>query len=99
MQAELSAGHTYTFGGDTEDMEFRRTGYLGIDWELEGDQYRIRRIVRPASWDTQVRSPFDRPGVSAEAGDYIHSVNGMPLDTDKDPYAAFDGLDGKTVSL
>jgi len=99
MQAELSAGHTYTFGGDTEDVEFRGTGYLGIDWEQDGDLYRIKRIVRPASWDTQVRSPFDRPGVSVETGHYIHSVNGMPLETDKDPYAAFDGLDGKTVSL
>jgi len=99
MQAELSAGHTYTFGGDTEEVDNRGTGYLGIDWEQEGDLYRIKRIVQPAPWDTQVRSPFDRPGVSVAAGDYIHSVNGKVLDTEKDPYAAFDGLDGETVSL
>ncbi len=99
MAAELSAGHTYTFGGDTEDVEQESTGYLGIDWELNDGSYRVKRIVKPAKWDTQVRSPFDRPGVDVQVGDYILAVNGTPLDTDKDPYAAFEGLDGTTVSL
>lgn len=99
MQAELSAGHTYTAGGDTENVEYRGTGYLGIDWELDDDHYRIKRIVQPAVWDTEVRSPLDRPGVDISVGDFIHAVNGMELDPDKDPYAPFEGLDGKTVSL
>lgn len=99
MQAELSAGHTYTFGGDTEDVEYRGTGFLGIDWELDEDMYRIKRIVKPAVWDNEVRSPLDRPGVDVSEGDYIHSVNGVPLEGDKEPFAAFEGLDGKTVSL
>ncbi len=99
MQAELSAGHTYTFGGDTENVEYRGTGFLGIDWELDDDVYRIKRIVKPALWDTEVRSPFDRPGVDVSEGDYIHAVNGVRLNPDKDPYAAFEGLDDETVSL
>lgn len=99
MQAELSAGHTYTFGGDTENVEYRGTGYLGIDWELDDGQYRIKRIVKPADWDTEVRSPFDRPGVEVSEGNYIHAVNGIELDPKKDPYAPFEGLDGETVSL
>jgi tricorn protease len=32
-------------------------------------------------------------------GDYILAVNGIKLDPNKDPYAAFEGLSGKTVSL
>ncbi|MBO6525216.1 MAG: PD40 domain-containing protein [Balneolaceae bacterium] len=99
MQAELSAGHTYTFGGDNETVDFQGTGYLGIDWEKDDNMFRIQRIVTPAEWDTEVRSPFDRPGVDVSVGDYIHSVNGITLDPDKDPYAAFEGLDGETVSL
>lgn len=99
MAAELSAGHTYTFGGDTENVTPKVTGFLGIDWELNDGKYRIERIVKPADWDTEVRSPFDRPGVDVQAGDYIHSVNGMTLDPAKDPYAAFEGLSGKTISL
>jgi tricorn protease len=99
MQAELSAGHTYTFGGDVEQTSYRSNGYLGIDWELQDDKYRVKRIVRPATWDTEIRSPFDQPGVDVKAGDYVLSVNGMALDPNKDPYAMFDGLAGKTVTL
>lgn len=99
LSAELSAGHTYTFGGDTENVKRIRTGYLGIDWENEKDKFRIKKIVKPAAWDNQVRSPFDRPNAEVREGDYILAVNGITLDTEKDPYAAFDGLSGETVSL
>ncbi|MBN1274655.1 MAG: PD40 domain-containing protein [Candidatus Aminicenantes bacterium] len=99
LSAELSAGHTYTFGGDVEEVPRIATGFLGIDWEADNGKYRIKRIVRPALWDTEVHSPFDLPGVDVKAGDYIQGVNGIPLDFNKDPYAAFEGLSGKTVSL
>jgi tricorn protease len=77
----------------------RLNGHLGIDWELNNNLYRIQRIVTPAVWDTEVRSPFDQPGVDVKPGDYILAVNGVDLDPGKDPYAAFEGLSGKTVSL
>ena len=99
LAAELSAGHTYTFGGDVESVPTLVTGFLGIDWEMNDNLYRIRRIISPAAWDTEVRSPFDQPGVDVEVGDYILAVNGITLDPGKDPYAAFEGLSGKTVSL
>ena len=99
LAAELSAGHTYTSGGDVERVPSRATGFLGIDWELSNKMYRIKRIVTPAAWDTEVRSPFDQPGTSIKVGDYILAVNGINLDPNKDPYAAFEGLTGKTVSL
>jgi len=99
LAAELSAGHTYTFGGDVEQVKNIQTGFLGIDWEMSGNNYRIKRIIKPAVWDTETRSPFDRPGVKVKTGDLILAVNGIPLDPDKDPYAAFEGLSGKTVVL
>jgi len=99
LAAELSAGHTYTRGGDVERAQPRPTGYLGIDWGLENGMYKIERIVKPASWDTEVRSPFDLPGVDVQEGDYILSVNGVALDPSKDPYAPFEGLSGETVAL
>ncbi len=99
LAAELSAGHTYTFGGDTESVTPRMNGYLGIDWELTNNFYRIKRIVRPSAWDTEVRSPFDQSGVDVKAGDYVLAVNGVEVDPGKDPYSAFEGLSGKTVSL
>jgi tricorn protease len=99
LNAELSAGHTYAFGGDAEQVVPVSTGFLGIDWQLENGKYRIGRIVRPASWDTEVRSPFDLPGSAVKTGDYVLAVNGIPLDPALEPYAAFEGLSGKTVSL
>ncbi len=99
LAAELSAGHTYTFGGDNETVENVSTGYLGIDWAMDDKGYKIKRIVKPADWDAENRSPFDRPGVGVSEGDYIHSVNGISLPLNKEPYAAFEGLNGKTVVL
>lgn len=99
LVSELSAGHTYSNGGDIENVPQRITGYLGIDWELNNNLYRIKRIVLPAAWDTEVRSPFDRPGVDVQVGDYVHSVNGQTLHTSIDPYASFEGLSGQVVSL
>ena len=99
LSAELSAGHTYTFGGDVERVQPQNTGYLGIDWDQDDKGYRIKRIVRPAPWDTEIRSPFDRPGMGINEGDYIHSVNGIALDPNKDPYASFEALSGKTVEI
>ncbi|MGQ1783743.1 MULTISPECIES: S41 family peptidase [unclassified Saccharicrinis] len=99
LVAELSAGHTYASGGEMESAPSTQGGYLGIDWTKEEKLYKIKRIVQPANWDTKVRSPFDKPGVKVMVGDYIHSVNGIPLDPDVDPYAAFEGLGGKTILL
>jgi tricorn protease len=99
MLAELSAGHTYTRTGLVEATESVQTGFLGIEWEKKGNIYTVGKIVKPAAWDTEVRSPFDRPGVKVKEGDAIISVNGMKLDPNKDPYAAFEGLSGETVSL
>lgn len=99
MISELAAGHTYVRTGDTETVTPRHTGFLGIEWEKEGERYRIKRIIKPAPWDTEVRSPFDRPGMGVNEGDYVLAVNGIKLDPNKDPYAAFEGLGGNTVSI
>lgn len=99
LLAELSAGHTYTFGNGPDQVKRISTGFLGIDWEQTDKGYRIQRIVKPAVWDTEVRSPFDKPGTKIKVGDYTHAVNGIPLDPSRDPYAAFEGLAGKTVFL
>ena len=99
LLGETSAGHTYVRDGDVERAERRETGFLGIDWAQNDNLYLIGRIVRPASWDTEVRSPFDLTGVDVQQGDYILAVNGVYLDTNKDPYAAFEGLSADTISL
>ena len=97
--SELSAGHTYAGGGDAEKSTFRECGFLGVDWELEHNMYKIKKINRPAKWDNEVRSPLDQSGIDVKEGTYVLSVNGRMLDPKIDPYAFFEGLAGKTVTL
>jgi tricorn protease len=96
--AELNASHTYRGGGDAESAPTRPAGMLGADFALENGAFRIKRIVRGAPWD-DVRSPLDAPGANVSVGDYLLAVNGIPLDTSRDPFAAFAGLTGAPVML
>ncbi|HXO77912.1 MAG TPA: PDZ domain-containing protein, partial [Puia sp.] len=70
-----------------------------IDWAADGDHYKIKKIIRGAAWDAEVRSPLDQPGVPVKEGDYILAVNGVPLTTKTDPYSVFGNLAGKPVEL
>jgi tricorn protease len=97
--AELNSSHSYRGGGDLEEGLKRGVGMLGVDFSLENGAYRIKRILRGAPWDTEVRSPLDRPGVDVREGDYLLAVDHAPIDVGKDPWAAFQGLAKKTVLL
>ena len=99
MIAELNASHTYKSGGDVEVAPTRPVGLLGVDWSLENGAYRVRRILRGAPWDQDVRSPLAEPGVNVQEGDYVLAVNGRALDPRQSPWAAFEGLAGRTVEL
>jgi tricorn protease len=97
--AELSSSHTYRGGGDIEQGPRRPVGYLGVDWEVNGGAYRIKKVIRGAPWDSETRSPLADSGVGVKEGDYVLAVNGIPLDPSRDPWAPFEGLAGKTVEL
>jgi len=97
--SELNSSHTYRGGGDVQNPPQRSVGLLGVDWSLENGAYRIARIIDGAPWDNEVRSPLAMPGVNVKRGDYVLAVNGVPMDTSADPWAAFAGLGGKTVEL
>lgn len=97
--AELNASHTYRGGGDEEQEKREAVGYLGVDWQADGNYYKIKKIIRGASWDAEVRSPLDMPGVNVKEGSYILAINGVPLNTAEEPYAAFRGLAKKTIEL
>lgn len=99
MIAELNVGHAYYWGGDGEDQPFNIVAMLGVDFELHEGAYRIARIYRGADWDVDVRSPLTAPGVDIKEGDYLLAVNGVPMDTSRDPYAAFQHVIGRAITL
>ena len=99
MIGELDASLTYKGGGDEETGKVAPVGYLGIDWAAEGHHYKIKRIIQGASWDAESRSPLEMSGSDIKEGDYILAVNGIPVTTAQEPYAAFAGLANKTIEL
>jgi len=97
--AELNSSHTYRGGGVLEPEEHLGVGLLGVDWSLENGAYRIAHVVSGAPWDNEVRSPLAAPGLAVHAGDYVLAVDGVPIDTAADPWAAFAGLADRDVQL
>lgn len=97
--SELNASHAYRGGGDVEMPAQVGVGLLGADYALENGAFRIKTILRGASWDAQAKSPLAQPGLKVKEGDYLLAVNRQPLDTAKAPWAAFQGLAGKTVLI
>jgi tricorn protease len=99
MIAELNASHTYRGGGDEELARNKNVGYLGVNWQAEGEYYKIKKIIKAAAWDAEVRSPLDMPGVDVKEGNYVLAVNGLPLSSKEEPFTYFQGLGGKAVEL
>jgi tricorn protease len=97
--SELNAGHTYYSGGDIENPPSVTVGMLGCDYELANGAYRIKKIYEGGAWDADGRGPLSQPGIDVKEGDYLLAVNRVPIDMKKDPWAAFQGLAGKVVTL
>jgi tricorn protease len=99
MISELNVGHSYYFGGDLEETPRESVGMLGCDFEMVNGAYRIANIVEGGLWDVDARGPLSQPGVDVAEGDYLLAINGAELDTSKDPWAALQGLAGKTATI
>ncbi|HSM14922.1 MAG TPA: PDZ domain-containing protein, partial [Thermoanaerobaculia bacterium] len=98
MIAELNVGHAYYFSPGPETPTVS-VGMPGADFELVEGAYRLARIYRGAAWDADARGPLGAPGIDVAEGDYLLAVNGAPVDASKAPWAAFQGLADKTVTL
>jgi tricorn protease len=104
MISELNIGHAYLTGpGDVEDQPTVGVGLLGADYTLDASgkapAYKISKIHRGGPWDSDAVGPLSQPGVNVKEGEYLLAVNGVPVDTSKDPWASFVGTVGKITSL
>ncbi|MCA8925165.1 MAG: PDZ domain-containing protein [Planctomycetes bacterium] len=96
---ELNVGHAYYWGGDEDTPPENEVGLLGCDFARtrDGVGYRILRTYRGGAWDLDARNPLEQAGV--QAGQVLYRVNGVPVDSARDPWAPFLGLAGRTVTL
>ena len=103
MLGELGSSHVYLnppgATGAPAAMNEEGTGMLGVDFSVDQGAYRIAKIYDAAASDATARNPLRQPGLDVKEGDYLLAVNGKPLDTKQDPWAAFLGLAGKDVTL
>ncbi len=108
LVSELNIGHAYINSpGDVASPGPQvAVGMLGCDWELDtsgaAPAYRIKTIYEGGPWDTDGKGPLSQPTTKSNKiseGDYILAVNGAPVDTTKDIYAAFIGTADKNTSL
>jgi tricorn protease-like protein/C-terminal processing protease CtpA/Prc len=107
MISELNVGHAYLRGpGDVEESPIRSVGMLGVDFAaatLEDGSpakaWKLARFPSGGPFDSEARSPLAMQGLGIAEGDYLLAVNGVPVDTSKDPWAPFVGLAGKSTVL
>jgi tricorn protease len=101
MVGELCCSHTYVGGGDRPKIDPCEIGLLGVDFEIDQDNNRIRiaRILKGENWDEGLRSPLREPGVDVNEGDYLLAVNDKPITAEMNPYSLTENTVGKQVVL
>ncbi len=91
MNGELSVGHSFVFGGDYPEVDRSSAGLLGADLTAENNRWKIKRIYTTESWNPELSSPLDRPGIKIEEGYYLVGIDGRELTVADDPFKFLDG--------
>jgi tricorn protease len=98
---ELSTSHAYVGGGDYPDVPRVGVGLLGAVYapDSRSGLYRFASIYRDSDWDGDVIAPLAQPGIEVKEGDYLLEVNGRPVTTAENIYAAFQNTAGKQITI
>lgn len=88
---EVAVGHSYTRGGDFPDVKRIPIGLLGVDFELDRGNYKIKKIYNGESWNPNLSAPLAQPGNSAKVGEYIVAINGKEIQPGTNIYAYLEG--------
>ncbi|MHC4924182.1 MAG: PDZ domain-containing protein, partial [Planctomycetota bacterium] len=100
MIGELCCGHEYVSGGQVPRAPSGvATGLLGCDWEIADGKYRVAKIYRGQNWNPGLRSPLTELGADVNEGDYLVSVDGVPVEASKNLYHAFQNTSGRQLEI
>ncbi len=91
VNGELSVGHSFVFGGDFPEVDKPAVGLLGADLVAENKRWKINRIYTTESWNPELSSPLDRPGIKIQEGNYLVGINGKELTDADNPFQFLDG--------
>jgi len=104
MIGELSAGHTYVWGGDSgprSDAPSVRAAVLGVDFDVDapGDYYRIAAVLEGDNSDGRYHSPLFAPDCGLAGGDYLIAIDGEQIKKGDNVYAHLLDKLGSIVTL
>lgn len=101
MQGELGTSHAYEFGGDYRPEPAYGMGYLGAEFEWDGEgAYVLRRILRGTPGvEPKYSSPLLAPGVNVSEGDRVVAVEGVRVSSERPPQAMLVNRAGTDVTL
>ncbi|MDD5542655.1 MAG: PDZ domain-containing protein, partial [Acidobacteriia bacterium] len=99
MIAELDTSHTYVGGGDLPARRRIGVGMLGADLVPEGGFFKITKIYPGENWNDDTRSPLTEPGLKVKEGNYLIAVEGQLTRADREPYACFQNMANRIVTL
>ncbi len=94
VNGELSVGHSFVFGGDYPETESNTMGLLGANLVPDKNYWKISRIFTTESWNPDLSSPLEEPGLKVETGNYIVGINGKEIKAGEDIYQYLDGTAG-----
>lgn len=98
MISEINVGHAYYRSPPADDgAASENVGLMGCRFTNEDGRYKIAEIFEGADWDTDARNSLRDLGI--KEGDFILEVNNAALTTDQNPYSAFVGMGGMTVTV
>ncbi len=99
VNGELSVGHSFVGGGDYPKTGQNPVGLLGADLIADKGRWKIDRIYTTESWNPELSSPLEAPGLKVKEGNYIVAINGEELSATDNPYKFLDGTSGMQTIL
>ncbi len=85
MVGELSALHTFVFGGDQRRADDNiQTGFLGAAFTKTTKGLRIEHIYKSDPDYPDFSSPLNKPELQIKEGDIITSINNVPVKDESD---------------
>lgn len=99
MIAEMQVGHNRVGGGDVYRGNNVGVGLLGADLSEDDGAVRIDRIYNGELWNPFIEAPLAQPGLDISEGDYILTVNGMPIGENDNIFRHLQGTVGMQIAL
>lgn len=100
MLGELGTGHAYVQGGDMGPMPAPvPVGQLGVDYAVEGNFIRLKKIYRGQQFEEARRGPLGEPGINVKDGEYLLAIDGRQVNAGVHPGSLMLNKVGRFVTL